>query len=210
MRRLLQALAVCARSRTSRRPRTGPAGGGFGYVSTFAALDPPIVGVSVAVLGGDDRLQLTNYSGKTVEVLGYADEPFLRFAKTGVYENVRSPATFLSRVRDLGNLQVPSSVDAQAQPRWRKISAGSSFCLARSPHPLMGRKPPPVVTKAPGREHRIFAWRVPARADGSAFLIKGFLGYRPAPAAASGSSARSWQIVLAGRSRRSHRARGGA
>jgi hypothetical protein len=195
MRRLLQALAV-ALAAAPMAAAHGPAGSGFGYISTFAALDPPVLGVSVTVLGGDDRLQLRNYSGKTVEVLGYADEPFLRFAKTGIYENVRSPATFLSRVRDLGNLKVPGSVDAQAKPRWRKVSAGSSFAWHDHRIHWMGRTPPPAVTKAPGEEHRIFAWRVPARADGSAFLIKGFLGYRPAPAATGGSSTRSWEIVL--------------
>ena len=58
-----------------------------GYVSTFSALDPPVLGVIVNVLGGDDRLRLSNYSGKTVVILGYEGEPFLRFAEAGVFEN---------------------------------------------------------------------------------------------------------------------------
>ena len=71
----------------------GPAGGGICYVSSVSGLKPLVVGVLVTVLGGDDRLQLVNYSGKTVVVDGYEGEPFLRFNSNGVYENVRSPAT---------------------------------------------------------------------------------------------------------------------
>ncbi len=38
--------------------------------STAAALQPNVLGVSVAVIGGDDRLRLSNYSGKTIVILG--------------------------------------------------------------------------------------------------------------------------------------------
>src|SRR5688572_17371795 len=84
----------------------GPAGG-QGYVSTVAGLEPNVLGVQVAVLGGDDRLRLANYSGKTIVVLGYDGEPFLRFAEDGVFENVRSPATYLSRERDPAKIRLP-------------------------------------------------------------------------------------------------------
>jgi len=71
----------------------GPAGGGAGYVSSISGLKPPVVGVLTSVLGSDDRLQLVNYSGKTIVVYGYSGEPFLRFNANAVYENVRSPMT---------------------------------------------------------------------------------------------------------------------
>lgn len=61
-----------------------------GYVSTVSALVPNVLGVNALVLGGDDRI--SNYSGKTVVILGYEGEPYLRFDKSGVYANTLSPA----------------------------------------------------------------------------------------------------------------------
>ena len=58
-----------------------------GYVSTVSALEPPVLGVDAIVLGGDDRLRISNYSGKTIVVLGYEGEPYLRFDKQGVWAN---------------------------------------------------------------------------------------------------------------------------
>jgi hypothetical protein len=158
----------------------GPVGGGQGYVSTVAGLQPPVLGVLVSVLGGDDRLRLANYSGKTIEVLGYEGEPFLRFGKDGVYENLRSPATYLSRERDPARAKVPASADTKAAPRWRKVAAaGESFVWHDHRIHWTGSEPPPIVRSAPNEIHRIFRWRIPARADGENFVVAGFLGYAP-------------------------------
>ena len=45
--------------------------------------------------------------------------------RTAVYENVRSPATYLSRVRDPAKASVPASADPKAAPRWRKVAAAA-------------------------------------------------------------------------------------
>src|SRR5215470_7560666 len=105
----------------------GPVGGGVGYVSSISGLRPPVLGALVTVLGGDDRLQLVNYTGKTIVVDGYSGEPFLRFAKDGVYVNVRSPAAYLSLQRDPAKAVVPPSADANAAPVWRKASEGTTW-----------------------------------------------------------------------------------
>jgi len=70
-----------------------------GYVSTVSAVVPNVLGVNALVLGGDDRLRISNYSGKTIVILGYEGEPYLRFDTSGVYANVRSPAAHLNRFR---------------------------------------------------------------------------------------------------------------
>lgn len=175
----------------------GPAGGGQGYVSTVAGLEPNVLGVLVSVLGGDDRLRLANYSGKTIVVLGYDGEPFLRFAKNGIYENVRSPATFLSRERDPAQVRVPASANAKASPRWRKVGeVGASYVWHDHRIHWTAAEPPRVVQESPDQIHRIFRWRVPALADGTAFVISGFLGYAPPPQAEeAGTSA--WLVAAA-------------
>jgi hypothetical protein len=172
----------------------GPAGG-TGYISTFVALQPNVVGVSVRVLGGDDRIQLVNYSGKRILVLGYQNEPFISFDATGVYENVRSPSTYVSRSRN-GVAPVPPSADAKADPRWVRVSQGSSFAWHDHRIHWMGVQPPPAVRKAPKDEHRIFDWRVPASADGERFVIAGFLGYRPRPGGSGDGGLPTWALVL--------------
>jgi len=60
---------------------TLPAGSGAhpgsaltGYVSTVSAVVPNVLGVNALVLGGDDRLRVSNYSGKTIVILGYAPD----------------------------------------------------------------------------------------------------------------------------------------
>jgi hypothetical protein len=174
----------------------GPAGGGQGYVSTVAGLQPNVLGVLVSVLGGDDRLRVANYSGKTIEVLGYQGEPFLRFGKAGVYENVRSPATYLSRERDPAKANVPASADPKAAPRWRKVAAaGESFVWHDHRIHWTRPEPPPIVQAAPNEIHRIFRWRIPARADGEDFVVSGFLGYAPTPEAEKDDGISAWLVA---------------
>jgi hypothetical protein len=74
-------------------------GAAKGYVSTLTQLDPPALGVYVQVRGQDDRLRLSNTTGKAVVVEGYDGEPYLRFTARGVYRNARSPATYLNADR---------------------------------------------------------------------------------------------------------------
>jgi hypothetical protein len=38
-----------------------------GYVSTVSAVVPNVLGVNAFVLGGDDRLRISNYSGKPTQ-----------------------------------------------------------------------------------------------------------------------------------------------
>jgi hypothetical protein len=175
----------------------GPAGGGVGYVSSVAGLQPNVLGVNVSVLGGDDRLRLANYSGKTIVVLGYDGEPFLRFAKGGVYENVRSPATYLSRVRDPRQAEVPPSAAARAPASWRRVApAGASFVWHDHRIHWTGAEPPRVVREEPEAIHRIFRWRIPGRADGEPFVVAGFLGYAPKEAAAAdGDETSAWLLA---------------
>jgi hypothetical protein len=160
-----------------------------GYVSTFSDLKPHVVGVSVNVFGRDNTIRLTNYSGKTVVVLGRLREPYLRFAPDRVDENMRAPTTFLNASRT-----VPPSARPDARPRWRRVSYGSTFAWHDHRIVWTGNQPPAVVRRYPHDSHLVFRWRLPATADGKRFAIAGFLGWAPSPTAAS-SGASSWKIA---------------
>jgi hypothetical protein len=189
---LLAVAALVAPAAASAHGRTGLA---KGYVSTVAGLKPNVLGVSVAVIGGDDRLRLSNYSGKTIVILGYQREPYLRFAGRAVYENVRSPAAQLNRFRFPHGLE-PGTTDATAAPKWRRVSRGLSFEWHEHRIHWTSKRPPAVVQQEPDKVHRIFYWRVPGRADGRPFAISGFLGYVPPPRAAG--SGGGWVVLVAG------------
>jgi hypothetical protein len=174
----------------------GPTGGGAtGYISTVDGLKPPVLGVLVKVLGGDDRLRLANYSQKTVLVLGYEREPFLRFTSSGVYENTRSPAAYLSRVRDPAQARVPTTVDPAAPPLWRKVTKGQSY--EWHDHRIHWTKTelPAAVHTAPDKVHLISRWKIPARSDGKPFSISGFLGYVPPPGGSGGGGTSPWLLA---------------
>lgn len=149
-----------------------------GYVSTVSALAPPVLGVNAFVLGGDDRLRISNYSGKTVVVLGYQGEPYLRFDRRGVWANTRSPAAYLNRFRRPHPLK-PGVADAAAPPRWKLIRPGVTYEWHDHRIHWTGAEQPEGVREHPDRVQRIFKWRVPGRADGKRFAITGFLGYAP-------------------------------
>lgn len=173
-----------------------------GYVSTVAAIQPNVLGLSAFVVGGDDRLLLRNLTRQTIVIEGYEGEPYLRFTRQGVFANTRSPATYLNRFR-LPRDPAPASADPSAPPRWRRVSTGRTYQWHDHRIQWMRGEPPSVVAAAPRRPHRIFDWRVPGTADGKPFAVNGFLGYSPPvePSATPPTSADdgdpSWAIPVA-------------
>ena len=168
-----------------------------GYVSTVAAILPNVLGLQATVLGGDDRLSVRNWSTKTVVILGYAGEPYLRFGPGGVFANVHSPATYLNRVRS-GPVDVPASADPRLRPLWRRVAAGTSYVWHDQRIRWTEAKAPSAVARAPGEPHHVKDWRVPGRAGGTPFAITGFLGYSPpAGAARGGGGFPTWPVVAA-------------
>jgi hypothetical protein len=157
--------------------RTGTA---RGYVSTVAAVEPNVLGLGAFVVGGDDRLLLRNLSGKEIVILGYDGEPYLRFTPRGVFENVRSPATFLNRTR-FAERPPPASADPTAAPEWRRVAGGVTYQWHDHRIHWMRRTPPRAVAAAPRRRQAIRAWRVPGTVEGRRFAVTGFLGYDPPP-----------------------------
>jgi hypothetical protein len=104
-----------------------PAASAHGGASAPAATDgravvrsiaPPIGGLSVEVLDGDQSLWIAAERGSTVVVFGLAGEPFLRLVRGRVEVNDRSAEAHLLRTADS---RVAMSTDPRSPPRWRPI-----------------------------------------------------------------------------------------
>jgi hypothetical protein len=151
---------------------------------------PAIAGVTLAVLDGDDRVELRNESGGEVTIEGYDGEPYLRFSNDGVYRNLNSPATYLNDDR-YGSVELPARADPDAAPAWELVTSKSRYDWHDHRIHWMSEIGPPQVRADPDEPHHVFDWSVPGTAGGEPFTIAGSLDYAPA-----GSGRPSW-IYLA-------------
>ncbi|HEX5740460.1 MAG TPA: hypothetical protein VFY17_02770 [Pilimelia sp.] len=144
------------------RAHSDEAPGGSDVRVRVTALTPAVAGVTVTAVEAGVRLQLTNRSGRTVEVRGDAGEPFLRVGPGGVFENAASPTTH--RNRTLAGAPVPADADAAAPPRWRRVADGRT---ARW-HDSRARWPEGVPAGGPARP-----WSLPLTVDGAPVALTG-------------------------------------
>ncbi|WBB88938.1 hypothetical protein [Verrucosispora sp. WMMC514] len=159
---------------------------GTDYRVTVTAAGHPDLRVRVIEAGA--RLELTNTGATPVEVIGYSGEPYLRIGPDGVYENSRSPATYLNRTL-VGDTALPAEADPAAEPRWHRVDGGTTARWHDQRALWREAEPPAQVRAAPDREHRVRDWVVPLRgADGPA-EIRGTLDWVPPP------DAYTWWVV---------------
>ncbi|MCG5450277.1 hypothetical protein NIE111_001797, partial [Micromonospora sp. NIE111] len=83
---------------------------GTDYRTRTTGVAPARPGLEVRVIEAGARLELTNRTGRTIEVIGYSGEPYLRVGPDGVFENSHSPATYLNRTIS-GNTALPAEAD---------------------------------------------------------------------------------------------------
>ena len=158
------------------------------YRSTVRALDPEVDGVRAEVVGGDGFLELDVEAGHEVVVLGYEDEPYLRFRADGtVEENRRSPAVFLNRSRT-GGSAAPPSTDAEAEPEWQEVAGGGRWAWHDHRIHWMGAEDPLVDANGRVTQFGPDGWSVPLEVDGTDVVVRGDLvrtdGVSPLPTVA--------------------------
>jgi hypothetical protein len=175
--RLLAAAAVVALAAT---PAAQGHGGPSGYTATITSVTPAVPGLELRVLGGDDRLELSNETGKEIVILGYEGEPYLRFGENGVEVNLNSPAHYLNEDR-FGNVTLPANADPGAAPLWKPVIGARRLDWHDHRIHWMSPQPPPQVREAPDAPHRVFTWKIPATAGGEQLTIAGTLDYAPPP-----------------------------
>jgi hypothetical protein len=180
------------------------------YETTVEGITPRVRGLVVRAVDLGNQLELRNETGVDVVVVGYQGEPYLRIGPRGVFENRRSPATYLNRTRN-GKTRVPSSADPGAAPEWHRVGSGPAVRWHDHRAHWMGTSDPPEVARNPGRRHVIDHWNLQLRRGSQGITVTGDLIWIPGPspwgwalgALAAGlglvalSRTRVWRWVLA-------------
>jgi len=149
------------------------------YRIRITAVEPALPGVSVRVVVGEDRLELSNSTDRPVVIMGYKNEPLLRVGPDGGYANTLSPS-FDDRLLP-GVTTSPGPTDAAAAPQWRKVSDASVLRWHDHRAHWAGTVPPPAVAADPGRFHHIWDWSVPLHDADQTVIVRGTLDWLPAP-----------------------------
>ncbi|HEU5300747.1 MAG TPA: hypothetical protein VFW06_00780 [Acidimicrobiia bacterium] len=151
------------------------------YRTRVTSIDPSVAGVVVRPVDLGTRLELTNRGETDVVVLGYDGEPYLRVGPRGVFENTRSPATYLNRSLrvDEASEPVPATADPDAAPRWRRVDDGRTARWHDHRAHWMGRADPPVVQRDPDRGHLIQRFEVELRQGPTAIVVRGDVRWVP-------------------------------
>jgi hypothetical protein len=124
-----------------------------------------VPGLKAEIIGGDDHLLLINEAPKTVTVLGYDDEPYVRMEPDGrVLVNQKSEATYINEDR-FGQVKVPAGVGADVKPVWKQVSTTGRFEFHDHRIHWMSKSDPPQVTDRAKRT-KVFDWTVPVREAG--------------------------------------------
>ena len=162
------------------------------YRSEITSIGPEGLteGIALSVKNFDDGLELVNRSGRTVMVVGYDGEPYLRFSPDGTVEvNLNSPSYYLNEDR-FADVEVPGRADPDVAPEWKQVDdTGVSYWHDHRSH-YMGEGIPVQVTDE-SAETEVFDYRIPLMVDGQ----------RPSPVALSPG----WAPKAAHRWRRSSR-----
>ncbi len=155
-----------------------PASNWRSRITGFAS---PVPGVSIEVIDAGERIQLSNTSDQTVIVVGYESEAYLRVGPDGIFENRRSPATYLNASTS-GTASVPDTADAKAAPEWRRVSTSNRVSWHDHRAHWMGGDPPPAVQDNPGIEQVVIErWSIPLEINDERVEATGDLTWVPAP-----------------------------
>jgi hypothetical protein len=136
------------------------------YEARLLGVRPVTGGIDARAVGGDIELSLTVAPSRVVVVLGELGEPFLRFARGGVYANRRSPTAAEIRLVTLrpGGLR--------ATPVWSRLSGRHTFAWHESR----------LRPRAARHDGRVGGIAIPLVVDGRAATLVGSSWHASRPA----------------------------
>ncbi|WP_189329535.1 hypothetical protein [Actinoplanes ianthinogenes] len=183
MRRVLLSLWVAGAIVAPATPAFAHGGEGANvtaYRTTVTGISTPMDGLTVRTVEGGARLELTNDTGRPIEILGYSGEPYLEVRPDGVYQNASSPAAYVNQTL-AGDTPVPPTADVTTAPTWQRISTGTTVRWHDQRTHWLGATRPPQAVADPDHAHRLREWAVPLRDQVRVFEIRGTLDYEPPP-----------------------------
>jgi hypothetical protein len=177
VRRLLAvALAACVLPATTASAHQGNPN----FRSDVHGLMPHTRGVTLQVLNRDDRLQITNRSGSTIQIEGYSGDPYARLLGDGTVQvNHNSAAYYLNQSRD-AQAAVPAAAKGDGPPDWQTESKTGRFEWHDHRMHWMGKDTPPAVKDAT-KLTKVDDWAVPVSVAGRKGRITGTLWWTPRP-----------------------------
>jgi hypothetical protein len=156
--------------------------GATNYKTTLRHVTPHLDGLAVKVIEAGSRLQISYSGAGEVVVQGYQGEAYLRVGDKGVFENLKSPATYINKTRNGTN--PPADTDPAANPVWHKISSGHVARWHDHRIHFMGGVNPPPVRAAPGIRHPITDWTITITHGATTVTAGGDLVWVPGPSPA--------------------------
>ena len=157
--------------------------GATNYRTTLRTVSPKLTGLSVRIIESGSRIEATYTGPGDVIVIGYQEEPFLRIGRRGVFENLKSPATYINRTRN--GVTPPANTDPKAAPVWRKVSGEHVARWHDHRVHFMGDINPKPVRDQPGQRHVITDdWQVSFVHGGTTSIARGDLVWVPGPSPA--------------------------
>jgi hypothetical protein len=150
------------------------------YETTLRSVSPRVPGLHVRVTDLGTKVEVTNEGAAELVVLGYDGEPYLRVGRRGVFENTRSPATYLNQSTTITG-SPPRQADAKAAPVWRKVSDGRTATWHDHRAHFMGQDDPPRVAREPDRRWVVDNWQIPMQVGSEAVVASGRIVYVPPP-----------------------------
>lgn len=145
------------------------------YETVVIGVEPATPSIEVSVVGGDSFVQLDVEQGTEVMVLGYDDEPYLRFSADGtVHENRQSPTRALNEDRYASG--APDG-DPDAPPEWSVVARDGRYAWHDHRAHWMSTDSPPGSQ----RGERIQDGVIPIEVDGTATTVSVTVHWMPAP-----------------------------
>lgn len=143
------------------------------YVSEVTGVRPAVPGLNLTVEDGAS-VTVASTTDQTVIVLGYAEEPYLRFTPSGVDENTASLTSGINASGVVAALPESAGADARNVPaRWVHRSDEPKFTWRDLRVGWNGQERPPVVAADPDAAHEVFTWGIPFTVDGAPGVVVG-------------------------------------
>lgn len=147
------------------------------FATAITSIEPSVPGAHITAALDGSYLSITNPTRRTIVVLGYDHDQYLRITADGVARNVHSPTAF----RNDGSLTetLPAALNAHGTAEWHQISTSNTWRFRDDRIRWTGSSRPAVVDQSPNAFHLIRRWQIELLVDDTPVTISGTLSWHP-------------------------------